>query len=68
MGVTGACSGQYHSLHFRAVLLSIIAYCLREGLQRFEPGAGGEHKIARGYADDQCILCTGSPIPRSCIG
>ena len=43
------CSGNHHSLHFELCFYQGIAYCLREGLQRFEPGAGGEHKIARGF-------------------
>ena len=43
------CNGNYHSLHFELCFYQGIAYCLREGLQRFEPGAGGEHKIARGF-------------------
>lgn len=43
------CNGHYHSLHFELCFYQGIAYCLREGLQRFEPGAGGEHKIARGF-------------------
>lgn len=43
------CSGQYHSLHFELCFYQGISYCLREGLRRFEPGAGGEHKIARGF-------------------
>ncbi|PKO32663.1 MAG: GNAT family N-acetyltransferase [Betaproteobacteria bacterium HGW-Betaproteobacteria-7] len=43
------CSGNYHSLHFELCFYQGIAYCLREGLQRFEPGAGGEHKISRGF-------------------
>jgi len=43
------CSGNYNSLHFELCFYQGIAYCLREGLQRFEPGAGGEHKIARGF-------------------
>jgi len=43
------CSGQYHSLHFELCFYQGISYCLREGLYRFEPGAGGEHKIARGF-------------------
>ena len=38
------------SLHFELCFYQGIAYCLREGLSRFEPGAGGEHKIARGFA------------------
>lgn len=36
-------------LHFETCYYQGIAYCLREGLPRFEPGAGGEHKIARGF-------------------
>ncbi len=43
------CSGNYHSLHFELCFYQGIAYCLREGLRRFEPGAGGEHKLARGF-------------------
>jgi len=43
------CRGNYHSLHFELCFYQGIAYCLREGLRRFEPGAGGEHKIARGF-------------------
>jgi predicted N-acyltransferase len=43
------CNGSYHSLHFELCFYQGIAYCLREGLLRFEPGAGGEHKIARGF-------------------
>lgn len=36
-------------LHFEACYYQGIDYCLREGLTRFEPGAQGEHKIARGF-------------------
>jgi len=36
-------------LHFEACYYQGIAYCLREGLSRFEPGAQGEHKLARGF-------------------
>ncbi len=43
------CRGNYHSLHFELCFYQGIAYCLQHGLQRFEPGAGGEHKIARGF-------------------
>lgn len=43
------CSGNYHSLHFELCFYQGIAYCLQHGLARFEPGAGGEHKIARGF-------------------
>jgi len=36
-------------LHFETCYYQGIDYCLREGLVRFEPGAQGEHKIARGF-------------------
>ena len=42
-------AGQYHSLHFELCFYQGIAYCLKEGLTTFEPGAGGEHKVARGF-------------------
>ena len=36
-------------LHFEACYYQGIEYCLRHGLATFEPGAQGEHKIARGF-------------------
>ncbi len=36
-------------LHFEACYYQGIEYCIKEGLQVFEPGAQGEHKIARGF-------------------
>lgn len=36
-------------LHFEACYYQGIDYCLRHGLTTFEPGAQGEHKIARGF-------------------
>jgi predicted N-acyltransferase len=36
-------------LHFETCYYQGIDYCLREGLATFEPGAQGEHKIARGF-------------------
>ena len=42
-------TGNYHSLHFELCFYQGIDYCLREGLATFEPGAGGEHKVARGF-------------------
>ncbi len=36
-------------LHFECCYYQGIEYCIREGLQRFEPGAQGEHKLARGF-------------------
>jgi len=36
-------------LHFETCYYQGIEYCLRERLSAFEPGAQGEHKIARGF-------------------
>jgi len=36
-------------LHFETCYYQGIEYCLSEGLRVFEPGAQGEHKIARGF-------------------
>ncbi len=37
-----------HCLHFEACYYQAIDYAIREGLQRFEGGAQGEHKLSRG--------------------
>ncbi|RQW84348.1 MAG: N-acetyltransferase [Methylococcus sp.] len=36
-------------LHFEACYYQGIEYAIEHGLQRFEPGAQGEHKISRGF-------------------
>lgn len=36
-------------LHFEACYYQGIEYCIKAGLQVFEPGAQGEHKVARGF-------------------
>lgn len=43
------CSHYIDSLHFEACYYQGIEYCIRHGLQVFEPGAGGEHKVPRGF-------------------
>ena len=43
------CSEQVDCLHFEACYYQGIEYCIEQGLHRFEPGAQGEHKIARGF-------------------
>ena len=43
------CYQDYDSLHFEVCYYSGIDYCIRQRLERFEPGAQGEHKIARGF-------------------
>ncbi len=42
-------SERHPGLHFETCYYQGIDYCLREGLRVFEPGAQGEHKIARGF-------------------
>lgn len=37
------------SLHFEACYHQGIDYCIERGLQYFDPGTQGEHKIARGF-------------------
>jgi predicted N-acyltransferase len=36
-------------LHFNVCFYFGIEECIRRGLTKFEPGAGGEHKVARGF-------------------
>jgi predicted N-acyltransferase len=43
------CLNDYHSLHFEACYYQGIEYAIEHGLQLFEPGAQGEHKISRGF-------------------
>ena len=38
-----------HSLHFETCYHQGVDYCIEHGLQRFEPGTQGEHKVARGF-------------------
>jgi len=37
------------SLHFETCYYQGIDYCIDQGLQSFEPGTQGEHKISRGF-------------------
>ncbi len=40
---------EYHpALHFEACYYQVIEYCIARGIQTFEGGAQGEHKMARG--------------------
>ena len=39
----------FHSLHFETCYHQGIEYCIEHGLQRFEPGTQGEHKVSRGF-------------------
>jgi uncharacterized protein len=37
------------NLHFNVAYYAAIEHCIRQGLARFEPGAGGDYKQTRGF-------------------
>ena len=41
-------------LHFEVCYYQTIEFCIEHGLQLFEGGAQGEHKLARGFVPVQC--------------
>jgi len=43
------CHEEYNSLHFEVCYYQGLDYCIEHGLTRFDSGAQGEHKIARGF-------------------
>ena len=43
------CLADFHSLHFETCYYQGIEFCIDNGLDRFEPGTQGEHKISRGF-------------------
>lgn len=43
------CFEELRYLHFNLCYYASIEYCLEQGLNRFEPGAGGEFKYLRGF-------------------
>ena len=47
------CNEQVDYLHFEACYYQGIEYCINNNLQVFEPGAQGEHKVARGFIPTQ---------------
>ncbi|WP_040661427.1 GNAT family N-acetyltransferase [Nitrococcus mobilis] len=51
-------NGEMHDgLHFETCYYQGIDYCIREGLRRFESGAQGEHKVARGFLPTPTYSC-----------
>lgn len=42
-------AANYHSLHFETCYYQGIEYCIEHGLEQFEPGTQGEHKVPRGF-------------------
>ncbi|TYK67324.1 N-acetyltransferase [Colwellia echini] len=43
------CTEQYNNLHFELCYYQGIEFCIKNKLQRFNPGTQGEHKIQRGF-------------------
>lgn len=43
------CTEDLPDLHFETCYYQGIDFCIEEGLERFEPGAQGEHKLLRGF-------------------
>jgi uncharacterized protein len=43
------CAEDHPFLHFNVCLYHSVEECIRRGLAAFEGGAGGEHKLARGF-------------------
>ncbi|MBC8260119.1 MAG: N-acetyltransferase [SAR324 cluster bacterium] len=43
------CSDEYRSLHFEMCYYQPVEYAIKKGLELFEAGAQGEHKIQRGF-------------------
>jgi hypothetical protein len=43
------CDEELPQLHFNVCYYAAVEHCLRAGLSRFEPGAGGDYKQARGF-------------------
>jgi predicted N-acyltransferase len=52
-GRVWGCDGYYPHLHFESCYYQGIDYCIAEGLTTFDPGAQGEHKLARGFLPTQ---------------
>jgi len=43
------CKQRFSGLHFELCYYQLIEYCINHGIQRFEAGAQGEHKLSRGF-------------------
>ncbi|HEY5740142.1 MAG TPA: GNAT family N-acetyltransferase [Gammaproteobacteria bacterium] len=48
-GRVWGCDGYFDHLHFECCYYQGIDYCIEQGLACFDPGAQGEHKLARGF-------------------
>lgn len=63
-------AAEFDSLHFETCYYQGIEYCIEHGLQHFEPGTQGEHKVARGFepADTWSAHWIADPRFRHAIG
>ena len=52
-GRVWGCDEYFRHLHFESCYYQGIDYCIAEGLQTFDPGAQGEHKLSRGFLPTQ---------------
>lgn len=43
------CIKEIEYLHFETCYYQGIEYCIKQGLEHFDPGVQGEHKLARGF-------------------
>ncbi|OFX23415.1 MAG: GNAT family N-acetyltransferase [Anaeromyxobacter sp. RBG_16_69_14] len=50
------CREEHPFLHFNVCLYHSVDECIRRGLEAFEGGAGGEHKLARGF--EPALTCS----------
>ncbi len=50
-------AADFHSLHFETCYYQGIEHCIERGLELFEPGTQGEHKIARGFSPTATWSC-----------
>lgn len=48
-GRVWGCDSYYQNLHFECCYYQGIDYCIEHGLEWFDPGAQGEHKLSRGF-------------------
>ena len=48
-GRVWGCDSFYQNLHFECCYYQGIDYCIEQGLEWFDPGAQGEHKLSRGF-------------------
>ena len=46
---------EFHSgLHFETCYYQALEFCIERGIEKFEGGAQGEHKLARGFMPTKC--------------